>query len=115
MSDLVLGINEDGLANLSIDILDYVDRIMELFENIDSKMDLLPNYYKGDSCTAIMNKYHELREYYEVVKKNLITYSDDMIMLVRKMQDDQNSIVKLFQQFTEETKAKTKAKAIGKE
>ena len=75
MSDLVLGINEDGLANLSIDILDYVDRIMELFENIDSKMDLLPNYYKGEEAIEEMAlsllRVFDLDQYAQVKANNL--------------------------------------------
>ena len=45
--NVVAGINEDELSALSLEILDYSDRISEIFDKMDSCMDKLPNYYQG--------------------------------------------------------------------
>ena len=39
------GINEDALVSLSVNILDYSDSIMELFEKIDDQIGRLSKYF----------------------------------------------------------------------
>lgn len=108
MDELIVGINEDEVGNLSIEILDYADNISELFNKIDLCMDRLPNYYKGDACSSILQYYRDLAAYYPIIKNNIVSYSDDLIELVKKVQDGDKEITKLFQEFTDDTKNKNK-------
>ena len=109
MNDLVTGINEDDLSNLSLEVLDYVDRISEIFDRIDSCMERLPIYYKGASCTALMKAYNELKSYYSIIKENITSYSDDLIQLIVKQKENSKYIANLFREYTEETKNKIKS------
>lgn len=109
MKDIVAGINEDELSNLSLEILDYVDRISSIFDKIDLCMEKLPNHYQGEPSDAIIRYYNELTPYYGVIKDNLRSYSDDFMELIKKMQDNDKYLVTLFQNYTDETRNKIKS------
>lgn len=105
----VTGINEEDLSSLSIEVLDYADRITEIFDKIDACMDRLPDYYQGESCSALMNFYNELVPYYSIIKNNIVSYSDDFIELIKKMQDNDKYLVTLFQNYTDDAINKIKS------
>lgn len=107
--DVVAGINEDELSLLSLEILDYSDRITEIFDKIDSCMDRLPNYYQGTPCVALMSYYKQLTTYYSIIRDNIVTYSDDLIALIKKMQENDKFLTTLFQNYTDDTKNKMKS------
>lgn len=107
--DIVAGINEDELSSLSLEILDYSDRISEILDKIDSCMDKLPNHYKGSPCTVLINQYNELKPYFSIIKNNIISYSDDLIALIKKMQDNDKTLTTLFQNYTDGAKDKLKS------
>lgn len=109
VKDLISGINEDELGSLSLEVLDYSDRISEIFDKIDDCMEKLPNYYQGQSCKEIINLYEELRLYYPTIKENIISYSEDFIQLIKKMQENDKYLVTLFQNYTDETINKIKS------
>lgn len=109
MSNVVAGINEGELSNLSIEVQDYADRISEIFDKMDLCMEKLPNQYKGLPCEKVISLYEELRQNYESVKNNIISYSDDLTELIRKMQTNDKYLTGLFQNYTDETIQKTKS------
>lgn len=107
--DVVSGINEDELSLLSLEILDYSDRISEIFDRIDSCMERLPNYYQGLPCEKLMQYYKELTTYYPIIKDNIVSYSDDLIALIKKMKENDKFLTTLFQNYTDDTKNKMKS------
>lgn len=109
MDNVVAGINEEDLSSLSLEVLDYADRISEIFDRIDSCMDKLPNYYQGLPCQELIDFYNELSPYYSIIKDNIISYSEDFIKLIKKMQDNDKCLVTLFQNYTDDAKNKIKS------
>ena len=109
MRDIIAGINEEDLSNLSFEVLDYADRISEIFDKLNACMDRLPNHYQGIPCNDIMNLYNKLVPYYSIIKENIISYSDDFIELIKKMQENDNYLTTLFQEYTDDTKNKIKS------
>lgn len=103
------GIRETELNSLSISILDYADRLMELFEKLDTTIDDLPKYYKDEACDILINKYHDLSEYYSVIKNNFVSYSDDLMSLIKHTKENYKYAENLINIFAEDTK-KEKAK-----
>ncbi len=108
MKDFVIGIKEDELSSLSIEILDYSDRISEIFSKLDASMEKLPNYYQADACTKLMDYYHDLTANYSVIKQNIVSYSDDLITLIKKVRENDKYISSLFVDLIGDTKNKTK-------
>lgn len=107
--DIVVGINEEDLSSLSLEVLDYADRISEILNKIDDRMDKLNHYYQGLPATNIINFYNELKPYYATIKENIISYSDDLMELIRKMQDNDKYLTTLFQNYTDDTINKIKS------
>lgn len=109
MKDAIAGIREEDLRSLCLEILDYTDRISEIFDKLDANMDKLPEYYQGDSCTSIQSYYKDLSSNYLTIKDNLISYSDDLICLIQKMKENDKSLSKLFINYTTDVKSKIKS------
>lgn len=109
MKDFVTYIKEDDLSSLSLEILDYSDRISEIFDRIDDCINKLPNHYQGTSCDKLINHYRGLAEQYPVIKQNIVSYSDDLVTLIKKMHENDKYIASLFQNYTADTRGKTRS------
>lgn len=109
MNEVVAGINEESLSSLSLEVLDYSDRISEIFDKLDSCMEKLPDYYQGEACTSIINLYNNLRVNYSFVKSNIISYSDDLMALIRKMKESDKYLANLFREYTDDARNKLKS------
>lgn len=109
MGNLISGINEDDLSTLSLEVLDYADRISEIFDKIDALVEQLPNNYSGEPCREIIEYYMDLKLNYAKIRQNIISYSEDFVELIKKMQENDKYITTLFQEFTDETKNQIKS------
>lgn len=104
---IILGINEKDLQSLATDIMRLSDEINLILNKYDNKFFSLQSCYEGKSYNELKNYYASVREKYSTVKKNLVTYSDDFIALIRKMKEADKKIAGMFNEYTAETKAKT--------
>lgn len=102
------GINEDALGELSINILDFSDRISEIFEKIDNQMNSLSTCYQGESYDNLMNYYNNFRKNYQIIKENIVSYSDDLTTLLHHQKENDAYFASIISNFTTETNAKTK-------
>lgn len=109
MKDFVMGIKEDELSSLSIEVLDYSDRISEIFDKIDACVNKLPMHYQGQACSKLINYYCQLAENYLIIKQNFTSYSDDLTTLIKKVRENDKYFASLFQSCTEDTKSKIKS------
>lgn len=109
MTTVRFGLKETELNSLSVSILDYADRLMELFEKLDAIMENLPQHYKDKACDNLINKYHDLTEYYPIIKNNFVSYSDDLVALIKHTKENYNYYGNLVNIFTEDAR-KEKAK-----
>lgn len=109
MKDVLVGINEEEVSNLSLEIIDYADKISEIFDKITDCVDRIHSQYDGEPVSKIINSYQSLAEYYPVMKDNIISYSDDLIALIKKVKENDKYLVTLFQEYTDETINKKKS------
>ena len=109
MKDVLYGINEDELNNLSLEIIDYADRISEIFDRITDCVDRIHSQYDGEPVNKIISNYQNLAEYYPIIKGNIISYSDDLIELIKKLNENDKYFTTLFQEYTDETINKKKS------
>ncbi len=107
-NDFVGGIHEEDLGSLAMEILDYSERITTILDDIDKKFESLHQYYDSESYVKFMESYNEFRLNYGVIKSNVVSYSDDLIRLISKMNEGMDSVIDLFNTFTEERKSKAK-------
>lgn len=107
-TDFLSGVNEGDIRTLGVEILKCSDRISDIFNLIDNKVNELPDYYKSTSCNEFCKSYEEFRKNYEIIKSNIVSYSDDLFRLVDKMKEGLNEVSSMIQNFTEEKKSKAK-------
>src|SRR5574344_2490387 len=89
-----------------MEILDYVERISEIFEKINLKIESLPNSYKSQSCMEFINSYNAFKSNYSIIKNNMTSYSDDLITLIKRMHETNDYLVTTFQKLTIDAKSK---------
>lgn len=106
--EAVTGIREQELKDLAIEIMNYADDISDILNKYDNKFYELDNYYEGKSYDELKSYYGAVRDQYRIVKANIISYSDDFIALIEKMHEGATTLTKLFNQFEQDTKDKTK-------
>lgn len=109
MNDVLFGVKEYELGNLTLEILDYADRTSKLLGDIGSKMEELATHYHGDSYNELMKYYSELQSSYSIIKDNIISYSDDLAALLIKVKENDKTVASLFDEFTVDVKQKIKS------
>lgn len=101
--DVLLGIHETRLQELSVEVLDYKDKLSELFDKLDACIDRLPNRYRGKPSEKIMEKYEAIKLNYPNVKASIKNCADDLSFLVLKMQQNDKDWATIFEQSSIET------------
>lgn len=109
MNDIVFGIKERELGFLSLEILDYSDRISAILDKIDARIADLAANYQGDSYKELMNYYSELKSSYSNIKNNIVSYSDDLAALIIKAKQNDKTLASLFDEFTVDVKQQIKS------
>lgn len=96
--NLLFGINEEGLTNLSLELLDYADEISTILSKINLKIEQLSDNCDGSAINAIKDKYHNFKQNYNVVKNNVNSYSNDLIALIQKAKQTDKNITRIFEE-----------------
>lgn len=107
-TDFLGGVNENDIRTLGVEILKSSERISDIFDLIDTKMSELPDYYKSTSSDEFCRSYELFRKNYEIIKTNIISYSDDLFRLVDKMKEGLDEVSSMIENFTEERKSEAK-------
>lgn len=101
--DVILGIHETRLQELSVEVLDYKDKISEIFDKLDACIDRLPNCYRGKPSEKIMEKYEAIKLNFPNIKASIKNCADDLSFLVLKMQENDKNWATIFEQSSIET------------
>lgn len=102
-TDVILGIHETRLQELSVEVLDYKDKISEIFDKLDACIDRLPNCYRGKPSEKIMEKYEAIKLNFPNIKASIKNCADDLSFLVLKMQENDKNWATIFEQSSIET------------
>lgn len=84
MDSRLSGINESSYQELVISIMDYADRINEIFNRIDDNVSQISDCYKSDSCQLLLLKYEEIKKCYPIIHENILSYSADLTVALQK-------------------------------
>ena len=105
---VVDGINEPELKSLSMEILDYLERIVEIFDQIEIEIDSLPESYKSVSYDKFLSFYNDFKRNYIVVKNNINSYSEELITLISRMHENEGYLINMFEGYITDKKSKAK-------
>ncbi len=109
--EINLAINSEGLEKLALDFMTSADNLSILFDKLDEKFETLESYLECDALEVIKEKYQSLKDNYSIIKKNAISYSDDMSILNRKMAEGDRELTNIANQgkgTVEDMKSKVK-------
>lgn len=80
----VSGIDEVRLERLIQKILNNIEQLEKRFDQLDEVIDRTKSFYKSDSASKYRNSYKDLRYNYNLVKKNILSYVNDLTKVKAK-------------------------------
>lgn len=78
----VIGINEQQIRAITNKLTSNIEKLESKFNQIDAIIHDISPYYKADSNILFRKKYDNLRLNYDIVRKNLLSYVDDLNSLI---------------------------------
>lgn len=78
MNDII-GTNDEGLNNLTLEIRSYKDEISNIFNSLEDSVVNLRDSYKCEAGSVFDQKFNNLKRNFPILKNNLDTYADDLI------------------------------------
>ena len=106
MNNVIAGIKDSELNDLSLEVIKCRDRISDLFEKVDACMERLQSCYVGEPSRRIANYAENLHASFSTAKDNIKSYADDFATLISKMHENDQYISSLFLESTEEQQTK---------
>lgn len=79
-----LGINEEKLNSLILDIYNYSEKINKTLNQISEVVDKTKKIYSSKEADLYRNKYENFRVNYVNVIKNINRYAEDLILVKQK-------------------------------
>ena len=75
----VIGINEENLNNLILELGNRNDTILDLFNQIEDKVINSQTFFKCESGNAFRTKFESIKAGFPQIKQNLEVYCTDLI------------------------------------
>ena len=101
-------IREEELSALSMEILDYFEKIADLFDKADKEMNSLGSSFQEASYGVLMGRYNDFRSNYVTIKDNIKSYSEELITLIQRMKENDLYLAQMFANYTSEKKEEAK-------
>lgn len=79
MSGHVSGINEVGLDNLAMEIVDYADKINKIFNQLQLLVDQTSSCFIAPEGEQFRKKFSEQAEHYSMINQNILSYASDFV------------------------------------
>lgn len=102
MENNYLGINESSLGDLSMELLTKSERLSDLFQSINKKMDEVSSCLNGTPYRNIINSYNKFKKNYSVITSNVSSYSDDLIAVINHLRRGDKMVALLIDGLTKE-------------
>ena len=78
MSNEIIGIKEEKLKKLILEIYDYRDKISKILETADILVNETKNYYKSEDGELYRKKFAIFANNFDIMLKNIKSYADDL-------------------------------------
>lgn len=72
------GINTTGLESTIRNLMEQIERLNEVFNQLESEINNISNNISSETGFAIIQKCSQIQEQFPRVKKNISTYIDDI-------------------------------------
>lgn len=90
------GVDEVRLDKLIQKILSNLEQLERRFNQLDATIDRTKNFYKSDSASKYRKSYNDLRYNYGLVKKNILSYVNDLTRVKSKYKNFETLATDLF-------------------
>lgn len=78
-ADVTAVIESEGLSNFCELLLQDADELTTILNEITSKVNELKDYLTSDALVNINSEYDEIKKYYNIIKQNIVSYTEDFI------------------------------------
>lgn len=100
--NIELAINRPQVEETAIEIINISDSVSLIFDKIDEQIASLDNHFKCNGMIDLTQTYNQIKNNYAIIKANIISYSEDLISLNRKMDEGEKYLVSKFNEKEED-------------
>lgn len=102
MKQDVVGINEQILDKLILDIYDYADRINRTLNSIEDVVAGSSSYFNDDVANSFRYKFEQLKLNFPMVNHNILSYANDLVKVKRNFSDTTSDMIYTIKKKTNE-------------
>lgn len=75
----LIGVNEDKIDALILDVYDFIEKINGALDKIDSEVDRVCLNNDCSAIQALKTKFSEQRAYFPIINSNLVKYTETLL------------------------------------
>lgn len=75
----VSGVNEIGLDRMATDIIEYADKLNNIFNQLQILVDNSKNYFNSEVNQIFCRNFKKQAEYYQIINQNILSYASDFV------------------------------------
>lgn len=102
MEQNVVGVNEQVIDKLILDIYDYADRANIILNSIEDIIDNVPSYYVDSCSNNFRYNYEQLRQNFPIVVNNIKSYASDLVKVKNSFINNNDAASQLVRKKTTE-------------
>ncbi len=76
-----LGVNEEKISKLVLDINEYLDKIDQTFNYMEETVDQVSTSFQCDAGEKFQSQFNETKKNFKIVHNNIASYSNDLIQV----------------------------------
>lgn len=92
MADVNIGVDNQAIDNLVLNIYDYADRLKKQLDDVETLVYDTSNYYHDQAADSCRKKFNSIKESFPVIYENVISYADDLVKLKSSLKQKDEAI-----------------------
>ena len=93
MQKNVVGISEEKIDKLIIEITEYANKINKIFNQASELVDKTKTYYISESGDKFREKYLEFSDNYKTFNQNILSYAKELTVVKKKYSSSTEQII----------------------
>lgn len=90
----VSGVNEVGLDRIATDIIEYADKLNNIFNQLQLLVDNSKNYFNSEVNQIFCRNFKKQAEYYQIINQNILSYASDFVKIKQSYKVGAENIIR---------------------
>lgn len=92
-----VGVNEDGVKRLILELEEYQEKIQTVYHSLEDCHTEVLKGLNDDAARAFLKKYRDIGHCFEIIKNNIQSYKDDFQTVMNCYRQTSRNVADLFE------------------